>query len=180
MVKKGIVVNQDTVGKIASDLLVKQTDRVSPIDQMREQLSEYDDNIRHCAERFKKLFGKDFFIVVITKRERLLENVIRNYFTGRLSCPTPDYDQTVYKYTVKDDNIQFLWVVPSKDTCYYLKSHENEVVAEEQGILNFVRGFFNGKLLSFAKYMNNESLESPFLQGVEAPKDVTKAVLQNK
>jgi len=55
-----------------------------------------------------------FYVCVITKKERLMDNVLRNYFLARSTCPTPQYDQTVYKYHRDSGAIQFLWVLPSK------------------------------------------------------------------
>ena len=88
--------NRPTVGRVATDLMKKQPDTLSPIEQMRENLTDYEKNVYECIATHRKVFPGVFYIVVLTKRERLLNNVIRNYFLARLSCPTPDYDQTVY------------------------------------------------------------------------------------
>ena len=101
-----------TVGQVSLELSQKAPESRDPIELQREMHKDYVKNVIECIERSKKDFSKDFFVVVITKRERLMENVLRNYFTSRLSCPTPDYDQTVYKYHVKTDEIDYLWSIP--------------------------------------------------------------------
>jgi hypothetical protein len=83
---------RETVGKVSSDLIIKAPDTRSPVEQMQENLTDYEANIWECVERCKKDFKGDFYIVVITKNEKLLPNVSRNFFYGRLSGPTPDSD----------------------------------------------------------------------------------------
>lgn len=155
--------NRPTVGKVAYDVLSKTQAPVSPIDVEREAHKDYERNIFDCVSRGKRDYYNDFFVVVITKKERLMENVIRHYFFCRQSCPTPDYDQAVYRYSRKDDKIDFLWVIPSKDTCLYLKQHAAEVVPEEWSLLDFVLKFADGTLFKLSKHLNNEMEDSPLL-----------------
>ena len=156
---------RDTVGKISNDLIIKSADNThSAHEQMQECLTDYDANINQCIIDHKLKFTGDFYIVVITKKERLMDNVLRNYFTARLSCPTPDYDQTVYKYTRKDDAIEFMWVIPSKDACITLKDNFLLIPSEERELLKFVLDFSDGTLFELAKKLNGEeSLLSPML-----------------
>lgn len=155
---------KETVGSISSQLMQKQPETTSPIDQMREQLSDWDKNIWECIDRSKKDFIGDFYIIVITKNERLMKNVFRNFFYARLSCPTPDYDQTVYKYHRHDDEIEFLWVIPSRDASFYLKDNALYVAPQEQQLLKFVLDFADGTLFKLAKELNGEALTSPLLE----------------
>jgi hypothetical protein len=150
-----------TVGKLASDLLVKANQNpVSAIDQMQESLTEYDKNIWETVSRGIADFSADFYVVVITKKERLMQNVIRNYFFCRITCPTPDYDQTVYKYNRADDNIEFIWVIPSKDACHYLIDNALQVDPSERELLQFVFSFADGSLYKRAKQLNGEAEDS--------------------
>ncbi len=155
---------KETVGKIATDLIVKTPDTKSPIEQMQENLTDYEANIWECVERCKKDFTGDFYIVVITKNEKLLPNVFRNYFYGRLSCPTPDYDQTVYKFKRKDNAPIFMWVIPSRDASIHLIKNHLYVAEEERGLLKYVVAFQDGTLFKLAKELNGEKLESVELE----------------
>lgn len=155
---------RDTVGKISSDLIIKQNeDTHCAEEQMREQLSDYDRNLFERVELAKRECFNDFYIIVITKKERLMPNVIRNYFTHRLSCPTPEYDQIVYKYNRKDEVIDFLWVIPSKDTCQTMRDNALNVPQVERELLNFVLDFYDGTLLKISKKLNGEEADSPLL-----------------
>jgi hypothetical protein len=145
-----------TVGKIATDLLIDANETHSVNDQMRENLTEYDKNIYECIELGKKEYDNDFYIVVITKNEKLLQNVLRHYFLSRKSCPSPQYDEAVYKYHRSEERIEFLWVVPSKDTCEYFVVNSIQIPEEERQLLDFVLRFTNGDLNLVAKKMNGE------------------------
>jgi hypothetical protein len=151
-----LVTDNVTVGKIASDLMVKEPETLSPIEQMRENLTDYEKNIHECITVHKKFFPGDFFVVVIHKRERLMQNVLRNYFTARISCPTPDYDQTVYKYTRENDQIDFWWTIPARDICHLLLENRNDVVPEEFALLGFILKFKDGTLFKMAQEYNQE------------------------
>lgn len=148
---------RDTVGKVARDLLIKSGDENHSVnEQMSENLSEYDKNIYECIERSKKEFMFDFYVIVITKNEKLMPNVLRHYFLSRHSCPTPQYDEAVYKYHRKDDRIEFLWVVPSKPTCEHFVMNALTIPDEEKELLNFVLKFTSGELDALAQKLNNE------------------------
>lgn len=157
--------NKETVGKLSSELIVKQVDDThSATDQMKEQLTDWDKNIMECVERGKKDFPDDFFVVVITKKERLMQNVLRNYFTCRHSCPTPEWDQTVFRYERSLEKLTFLWVVPSKDTCEFFTRNAFRIEGEDMQLLKYVIDLNDGTLLRMAKRLNGEVELSPLLQ----------------
>lgn len=152
-----------TVGHEAAKLLQKEAPSQDPIELEREMHRDYEKHVIECIERGKKEFAANFYVVVITKRERLLENVIRNYFTCRLSCPTPDWDQTVYLYERSRERVILLWTIPCKDACTYLAQYAKEVVPEERGLLNYVLQFHDGTLLALSKKLNGEKQDSNIL-----------------
>ena len=152
---------KETIGKLSSDLIIKQSDDSHTAhDQMEEQLTDWDQNLWICVENCKKDYPiGDFYIVVVTKKERLMPNVLRNYFFGRYSCPTPEYDQTVYKFHRGSDSPEFMWVVPCKETCEVMKLDPLSVPKEEQELLKFVLDFEDGTLLKLSKQLNGEKLD---------------------
>lgn len=152
-----------TVGKASYDLLLKQPESHDPIEIQRSMQEEYFSNLMECLKVNKKHFIHQLFIVVITKNERLMPNVFRNYFYARQSCPTPDYDQTVYRYDYKDDTLEYVWTIPSRDASIHLRMHALEVVDEEKQLLKFVLEFADGTLFKVAKHYNNEVEDSSFL-----------------
>jgi len=146
-----------TVGAQYLAEATKEADTRDPIALQREMQSQYVDNLMQCASNFRKTFpNHDFFVVVITKRERLMEKLFRLYYTARHSCPTPEWDQSVYHYTHKDERLEFLWTIPDKDSCDHLRDNALMVHPEERQLLKFVLDFQDGTLLQLAKKLNKE------------------------
>lgn len=153
-----------TVGAIASDLMIKSPESTDPIEIEKEMQKEYIQHLIETAQTGKEFCDTDFYVVVITKKEPLMQNVMRNYFYWRHSCPTPDYDQAVYCYRQKEEDLAFLWVIPSKDTCELLRDNALLVASEERALRDFVLAFADGSLYRYAKQLNGEiSLESPLI-----------------
>lgn len=145
-----------TVGSASLDLMQQNHTPESAIDYEREMHKDFEKEINNCISRHLTAFTGDFFVVVIRKRERLMSNVYRNYFFARKSCPTPTYDQIVYKYNRTTGVIEFLWVVPDLETATIFRNHALEVTPEEKGLLNFVLSFYDGTLDKLAQTLNNE------------------------
>lgn len=164
----------DTIGKIASEAWAKGSGEVNPQEIQRateqEYLKELEWAVAHARKKVdcsdKKghqdckdgvAFEGSFFIEALTKREKSLENVLRNYFIPRQSCPTPVYDQTVYRYNDAAGQVEFLWTIPDKDTCEYLVAHRGQV--EEKELLQQVLDFKDGALFKKAKMYNKETMD---------------------
>jgi hypothetical protein len=152
---------RDTVGKLSLDLLQKEAEQTDAIELGRAMRagatgSEIEDMIIDCVEDGQKKYSTNFYVVILQKKERLMQNVVRNYILHRLSCPTPNYDQTVYLYNKNDDMLEFIWVIPSEDTCLMLRDNALQIPDDEKDLLNFVLDFYDGTLLKIAKRLNGE------------------------
>lgn len=145
-----------TVGQEALDLFQNGAQELSAVALQQEMTREYYQNLIDCALKDRKLYSGKFFIVVITKNERLLPNVFRNYFYSRHTCPTPDYDQSVFRYNNLTEEIEYLWTIPSQDACFHLIANMNEVHVDEHELLSYVLSFKKGKLFTLAKKLNGE------------------------
>ena len=156
---------RDTVGKLSTLILDKEPNDHSAHEQMQEQLADYEKNFWETVDKGKRIYAGDFYINIITKKERIMQNVIRNYFFTTSSCPTPTYDQAVHKFNFKNESIDFLWVIPDKDTCKFMMDNFLNIHPEEWDLRDFVLSFENGKLLDMAKKFNGEMPDSPLLIG---------------
>ena len=146
-----------TVGDVSSALWPGfATDTHSAYEQTKENLTDFEKELFACVDQSLTTYHHDFFVVVIMKKERLMQNVTRNYFLARQSCPTPDYDQIVYKYNRLSDTIEFLWVIPARDICQQLLLEAPFVHPEERQLLSFVCDFRDGKLYKKALELNGE------------------------
>lgn len=144
--------------------LQKKDEKINPVDLQKsihkgnEGSDSFESQIFECIERGIKAFGQDFFVVVVFKKERLLQNVVRQYFIPRLSCPTPEYDQVVYKYHYKPHDLEFIWVVPDQETCMNIPLFDNFLPAEQQELIKFARRFKSGDLDKKCAALNGESI----------------------
>lgn len=150
---------RDTVGKLSTEQLNKDFGNIDVQYQRDEMLKEYIPNLKLCVERNKKVFPEDFFVIVETKTEPLMPNVIRTFYFGRLTCPTPIYDQSIYHYNSKKEDLEYLWTIPSKETCEFMKENALLTHPQQRQLLNFVLGFYDGSLLARCKQLNNETEE---------------------
>jgi len=157
------VKQKKTVGQWSKELIEKSDDRHSVEEQMREQLSDYDKELYRCFDDNKQKYKTRFYIVVLTRGERALKNVIRHQFFARNSCPTPEYDQTVYQCHKDWAEPRFMWVIPCKGYCDFLIANSSRVPQEEWQLLRFVLDLEDGTLLKLAKKLNNEKEDSGFL-----------------
>lgn len=161
---------KETVGAVSSRLLLKDPDTVTPTEQTQEQLGDYERSIIECIDKHKRIYSTDFYVVVITKKERLMPNVLRQYFMARVSCPTPDYDQTVYKYHRSTDDLLLKWTIPSKHSCLLMLENRHRIKPEEYQLMNYVLKFKDGSLMVESMKENGEVLhpDAPgVLEGTE-------------
>ena len=171
--------SRPTVGKIVTDLSKEAPEIVSLGDLRKPRSQKYLENLLECANKTHEKHEGDFYIVVHTKREKILGGLPRYYFIARRSAPTPTFDQSVYKFNSQTENIEYLWTVPSPEDCDYYMINAHLVVPEEQQLLGMVMNFFDGTLLKMAKKLNKEANDAPTLEsfGKESVDDLKKGGL---
>jgi hypothetical protein len=164
-----------TLGSISQDLLKTDNTVINPQEIQRAQEQEYLDNLVWCVKHARKEVDcstienheacKDrvplegsFFVACLLKKEKLLENVLRNYFVATKSCPTPCYDQTVFRYNHEKGDIEYIWTVPDRETCLTFKENKNIIVPSEQALLKNILDFYSGALYRQAKEFNGEQM----------------------
>ena len=153
---------RDTVGKIAQELRSKTPETTNVNEQGEWMTKDYLSNLYECVLTFtNKNPMTDFFIEVQTVKLRLLENVIRNYFIARISCPTPNYDQTVWQYKYKDEELFLIWTIPNREHCFKLLENAAIIDLSIRELTQNVVAFANGDLYQLSRKLNNEQeLES--------------------
>ena len=134
-----------TVGKHSSDLLKNPDKKQGIIDTRKEMEKKYIPELEKCIQNHRHWIIP-YYVVVILKRERLMINVIRQYFTARQSLPTSDYDQTVYKYFPSSGDLKYLWTVPDRNTVFEMLTKETVIPEEQKQLLRFCKLFVDKKL----------------------------------
>ena len=145
-----------TVGKIVLDLAEKDHESIDVRDIRAEWQKDYYNKIESCIKESLSKFDGDFYVVVESKVERVLANVIRNFIFSRASCPTPHYDQVVYKYNRGLDKVEFIWCIPDKATCEHMRSYPLEYMQKERTLLQSVLDFYDETLIMKAMWLNGE------------------------
>jgi hypothetical protein len=156
-----------TIGKAITELAARDRDKISAVEAWKRREKEYLDQLIECAETNRRKFPGDFFIMTTLKTEKLLTNLVptfREYFIALHACPRPNYDQSIYKYDSKTEDLIYIWSIPDRDTCHHLIEHKNEVHESERQLLEFVIKFADGTLYSLMKKLNGEEHDSPLLK----------------
>lgn len=110
--------------------------------------------MRFATEETKKYDG-DFYIQQVTETARGTNRTVKNVSISRNTCPSPDFDQVVYKYKKKDDVLELLWVVPEKQVAYYILSGldtgdlDPDVYDLVEYVVDFATGELNKKCLEY-------------------------------
>jgi hypothetical protein len=152
--------NRETLGKIVYDLAKKQPDSRDPIEIGREMQKTHPDLILKEIEKGKKRFPyMNFYLVTLLKKHRFT-GAYQPFFFPRLSAPTPEYDQTVQFYNYKQDDLIYIWTLPSIDTCEMFYYNQKIIVPEEQEVLRCVLAMYDGTLMKLVKRLNGEANDS--------------------
>ena len=162
--KEKKIKKQNDICKASCDLLKKEHEPVTVVDMQRAFHQDYAENIIKEIKKFsKENTHRDFYIVVLVKQERLFINAIRHIIMCRFSCPTPEFDQTVYFYDYKKEDAKFLWTTPSKITCKYMMSNPLKARMESPDLFEHVYNFMHGELFKKMKLLNKEKMDAPYL-----------------
>lgn len=156
-----------TVGEESLKLREKSLTEVGPdaielqqeIHKGSNSEKSYEEEVWETVDRGRKdsAISGDFYIVVLVKKERHLQNVVRQLFFYRQSCPTPEYDQTVYRYVRTADEIEFLWTIPNNAACMFLPQMKGDLPDDQKLLVEMVEAFNSGALDRKARLLNKEA-----------------------
>ncbi len=140
---------------------IKKDSGIAPVQEMRDGvLNEWDQNIFELIHKTRQILKTErFYVCVTTKREYLAPNAIRNYFESKHACPTPQFEQVVYRIKENSNDWQLMWVIPNKEACQYLIFHRHRIPPEEHALLGYVLEFVQGKLDVRAQKENGEIVQ---------------------
>jgi len=153
-----------TAGEAAIALQAKES--VADVVELEREVNKGNANedgweaqIETCIKRGLEKYDGDFYVVVLNKKERLLHNVIRRYFLDRQSCPTPEYDQTVFRFVRSCHSLEYLWTVPDIEACQDLSANKDNLSGELKTLGAMVDQFLDGALDRECERRNREAEE---------------------
>jgi hypothetical protein len=101
--------------------------------------------------------GKDFYICLLMKTERM-GNIPRTFVLARKSCPTPTYQQSVWKYHRNSGELEFLWAIPEKILYYHIYHNAHKYIQDKEcaGLAKFILLMESGELEEWVIKENGE------------------------
>lgn len=158
-----------TVGEYSYEMQMRDNsnEKIDVVEMQREMHKgsasdkSYEEEVWDTVDRGRKDATVDgnFYLVVLTKRERHLKNVVRNLFFYRQTIPRPEFDQTVYKYHRNDDEIEYIWTVPNNSTCHYLPTIQQDLPEEQMRLVHMIEAFMCGDMDKYADKLELKDLK---------------------
>jgi hypothetical protein len=102
----------------------------------------------------------DFYIMLLSRKEKLLANVVRDRLYCLRACPMPNYNQSLWKYHWKDDRLEFMWSVPPKEAVDFLKRYPLEMSDMCSDVIKCVFDFLDGTLARKTSELNKPNQPS--------------------
>lgn len=113
--------------------------------------------LQKAFDEGKKKFDGDFYIEMCLKHEKLFYNIEPRWIPHvRRSCPTPMFEQTVYRYNRAEDILEYLWVMPDIHSSSWLLENALNIPEEHKELLSFVIDFKEGALYKMCLQLNGE------------------------
>lgn len=162
---------KETLGQAATRLAKVKLESDCAYEHAGVMFASYGADLAECIKLnlpILKNMGKDqFFISMITIQDRLFNNYFKQKVEAHQACPTPTWDQIIYRYDITSDNLEFLWVIPDKTTCEDMYKFPHLVPVEEYELLGYVKGFYEGTLLRKANELNGDKSTPPVIKIVD-------------
>lgn len=114
----------------------------------------FEDELMTCVHSYQKKRLENvnpFYIVVLSKKERLMVNANRRYFFGRESEPTPDYDQIVFRVDPKSQQVDFKWVIPDIESYHDMILFGHNYPIDEQELVGFCKAMNENRLADYQR-----------------------------
>ena len=121
-----------------------------------EIIKNIDDTIANAKD--KDLYkGHDFYVVLLMKTERM-GVVPRTWVLARRSCPTPTYQQHVWKYHHESGTKEFLWGIPDQILYWHIYHNMSRYLRDQEtfALASNVLMMEDGSLEEFVSRENDE------------------------
>jgi len=116
----------------------------------------YESTVLKTIENGKREFNnKDFYVDMVWRQLQDADDV---NFVGVAfeACPTPHYNQTVYKYHHAADELELMWSLPNEEDCLDMYHNRNSVTPDEWPLMKYVMSFYDRSLFAFVNEKEKE------------------------
>ena len=145
--------NKPSVGEEARKRLIS-SDKQEVGETSSEMNKTFEEALMECVRSYQKERLENttpFYVIFQNKKERLMQNVIRRYFYGRETEPTPTYDIGVYKCDPITQKIDFKWTIPDQATYFDMLINANRYPPEKQQLVMFCKLMSENRLADYQK-----------------------------
>ncbi len=100
-------------------------------------------------------------MVLVTNKERLMQG-IRSLVITRISCPTPVYSQSVWKYKRSTSELEYLWTIPGQALYMFILGNATKFLndPETRQIAQYVLLMESGEMLEWVKRENGNKKDA--------------------
>lgn len=101
--------------------------------------------------------NRDFYLVLVKTNDMTSKEPLDNVFVRR-SCPTPGYNQNVFKYHHLTGTLEFLWTIPRQHIYWHMYKNRSYYILDPKYKRQtaFIVSMESGKLLDWVKKENGE------------------------
>jgi len=116
----------------------------------------YESTVLKTIENGKREFyNKDFYVDVVWREQAEAEDV-EFVMVAWEACPTPHYNQTVYKYHHLADELELMWTLPNELECLDMYHNRNSIEQSEWPLMKYVMSFYDKSLFMFVNEKEKE------------------------
>jgi hypothetical protein len=132
------------------------------LDTQKPAGKSYMDELYSEVEKGKVLFSSlpYFFVQVFTRQDKIMVMTLVSTWQTRETCPTPSFNQTVYRYVKVEDVLEIIWVLPSNERCLYYLQNPIGKDEGERFIIQCVHDLKDGTLEKIARELNKEEYQA--------------------
>jgi len=139
------------VGQAALDLVSKDPQPQTVGETIDAFGPKYAEEIEKAIEDNKDKYKSPFYILVLTKKEYLIINAVRNWFIARQTAPYafdmmeqyPEHTKTLYIVDARQGKIKILWSLPGFQDCITVAKNPHLYAPE---LIRWIELCFNKKL----------------------------------
>lgn len=138
--------NRPTVGAIVEEAQTMESPSTDARELQQGMASNKMEPIFTALERGLKMFSANIIYVVLIRIFDKPSKTIRNKYMPTTICPTPTFNQAVFRYDRTDGKFELLWTLPGMEICNYFLRNEQHLDKQQKELLKFVHDFKNGSL----------------------------------
>ncbi len=139
----------------------KQTMSKEELTHIARSLDEHRLNRLHAEAQTKSkldyFLNRDFYLVLTMTNDPTTKEP-KDFVIARRSCPTPGYNQNVFKYHYQSSELEYLWTIPKKNLYWHFWKHRQFYLQHYKWkkMCSFVCLMESGQMLEWCKKENGE------------------------